>query len=70
MNFDAWGFSRKAGTPARTYAITITCEQCGHRHTLERRLSTDENVHIVCHSCELSLQAVYVHEARMNHVGS
>lgn len=30
----------------------ITCEVCGHRHTLSRRLIEPETFHIVCHNCE------------------
>lgn len=38
--------------------VTISCEDCGHRHRLERRVSEPGTIHIVCHACELPLQAV------------
>ena len=39
-------------------SITITCEDCGQRHRLERKVNEPGNIYIVCHSCELPLQAV------------
>jgi hypothetical protein len=39
-------------------SITITCEDCGQRHRLERRVTEPGSIYIVCHSCELPLQAV------------
>ena len=36
---------------------TITCEGCGYRNRLERRLRTPERVWIVCHQCESPLWA-------------
>lgn len=38
--------------------VTITCEDCGHKHRLERRITEPGPIWIVCHSCELPLQAV------------
>lgn len=38
--------------------VTITCEECGERHRLERRITEPGPIWIVCHSCELPLQAV------------
>ena len=38
--------------------VTITCEECGERHRLERRVSEPGPIWIVCHNCELPLQAV------------
>ena len=38
--------------------VTITCEDCGQRHRLERRVSEPGPIWIVCHNCELPLQAV------------
>lgn len=38
--------------------VTITCEDCGERHRLERRVSEPGPIWIVCHACELPLQAV------------
>lgn len=38
--------------------VSITCEDCGHRHRLERRITQPGPIWIVCHSCELPLQAV------------
>ena len=38
--------------------ITITCEDCGQRHRLERTVSEPGTIYIVCHGCELPLQAV------------
>lgn len=39
-------------------SITITCEDCGRRHRLERKVSDPGTIYIVCHGCELPLQAV------------
>jgi len=39
-------------------SITITCEDCGQRHRLERKIIEPGNIYIVCHSCELPLQAL------------
>ena len=38
--------------------VTITCEECGHRHRVERRVTEPGPIWIICHSCELPLQAV------------
>lgn len=38
--------------------VTITCEDCGERHRLERAVTEPGPIWIVCHSCELPLQAV------------
>jgi len=38
--------------------VSITCEECGERHRLERRITTPGPIWIVCHSCEMPLQAV------------
>ncbi len=38
--------------------VTITCEECGERHRLERRITEPGPIWIVCHNCELPLQAV------------
>ena len=38
--------------------VTITCEECGERHRLERKISDPGPIWIICHSCELPLQAV------------
>ena len=38
--------------------VTITCEECGERHRLERRITDPGPIWIVCHNCELPLQAV------------
>jgi len=38
--------------------ITITCEDCGQRHRLERKVSEPGTIYIVCHGCELPLQAM------------
>jgi hypothetical protein len=35
--------------------ITITCERCGRRQTLERRCVEPVDIHIVCHGCERTL---------------
>lgn len=34
------------------YNITVTCEECGRRHRLERPRWRDEDIWIVCHDCE------------------
>lgn len=38
--------------------ITITCEECGRRHRLERSIAEPGSIWIVCHDCELPLRAV------------
>lgn len=38
--------------------VTITCEECGERHRLERKISEPGPIWIICHNCELPLQAV------------
>lgn len=38
--------------------ITITCEECGRRHRLERTVTEPGAIWIVCHDCELPLRAV------------
>ena len=38
--------------------VTITCEECGERHRLERRITDPGPIWIICHNCELPLQAV------------
>ena len=38
--------------------ITITCEDCGRRHRLERSVDQPGPIWIVCHDCELPLRAV------------
>ncbi|MBV9100274.1 MAG: hypothetical protein JOZ46_09630 [Candidatus Dormibacteraeota bacterium] len=38
--------------------VTITCEECGERHKLERRITEPGPIWIICHNCELPLQAV------------
>lgn len=37
--------------------ITITCEDCGRRHRLERSVSEAGPIWIVCHACETPLRA-------------
>jgi hypothetical protein len=37
--------------------ITITCEDCGRRHRLERSVSDPGPIWIVCHTCETPLRA-------------
>lgn len=37
--------------------ISITCEECGHRHRLARRVTERGPVWIVCHGCEIPLRA-------------
>jgi hypothetical protein len=37
--------------------ITITCEECGRRHRLERTIDEPGPIWIVCHDCELPLRA-------------
>lgn len=38
--------------------ITITCEDCGRRHRLERSVEQPGPIWIVCHDCELPLRAL------------
>src|ERR1700674_1663906 len=42
---------------AHAMRVTITCEECGERHRLERRVSEPGPIWIVCHNCELRRQA-------------
>ncbi len=42
----------------RAMRVTITCEECGERHRLERKVTEPGPIWIICHSCELPLQAV------------
>jgi hypothetical protein len=37
--------------------ITITCEDCGRRHRLERSITEAGPIWIVCHACETPLRA-------------
>ena len=37
--------------------ITITCEDCGRRHRLERQMTEPGPIWIICHSCETPLRA-------------
>lgn len=39
--------------------ITITCDDCGRRHRLERPVDTAGMIWIVCHECELPLHAMF-----------
>ena len=38
--------------------ITITCEDCGRRHRLERPVGAPGTIWIICHECELPLHAL------------
>lgn len=38
--------------------VSITCDDCGQGHRLERQISEPGPIWIVCHACELQLQAV------------
>lgn len=53
----ATGHGNVEGT--RSMRITITCEDCGQRHPLERRVAEPGEIWIVCHGCETPLRAVY-----------
>jgi hypothetical protein len=46
--------------------ITITCEDCGRRHRLERSVGAPGMIWIVCHECELPLHAVLEAPARFD----
>jgi hypothetical protein len=37
--------------------VTITCEECGERHPLEKRRYHSEDITILCHNCELPITA-------------
>jgi uncharacterized protein (DUF983 family) len=37
--------------------IAITCERCGHRMEMRRRVFAPEVVYIVCHECEGVLES-------------
>ncbi len=39
--------------------IAITCEDCGRRHQLERTVGEPSMIWIVCHDCELPIQAEF-----------
>lgn len=39
--------------------ITISCEDCGRRHRLERTFGEPCMIWIVCHECELPIQATF-----------
>jgi hypothetical protein len=39
--------------------ITITCDECGRRHRLERPVNSAGVIWIVCHECELPLHALF-----------
>jgi hypothetical protein len=39
--------------------ITITCDDCGRRHRLERPVNSAGMIWIVCHECELPLYAMF-----------
>lgn len=47
----------EASVRPRGQRVEITCERCGKRHSLARRLTEPETVYIVCHECEASLRA-------------
>lgn len=38
--------------------VTITCDDCGRRHRLERPVGAPGTIWIVCHDCELPLHAL------------
>ena len=38
-------------------SVVITCEECGHRQRLERRVARPERLWIVCHGCETPIYA-------------
>jgi hypothetical protein len=48
--------------------VTITCEECGERHRLERKITEPGPIWIICHSCELPLQAVLDTPAKLQTV--
>jgi hypothetical protein len=50
--------SHRHATLGDAMRVTITCEECGHKHRLERRISEPGPIWIICHNCELPLQAV------------
>jgi len=52
------GASHSRGTLPVAMRVTITCEDCGERHRLERRVSEPGPIWIICHNCELPLQAL------------
>jgi hypothetical protein len=38
--------------------VSITCDECGRRHRLERTVHERDLLWIVCHDCELTLRVV------------
>ena len=53
-----WTRRQTSGEPE--LRITITCEDCGHRHRLERTVVEPGEIWIMCHTCETPLQALMV----------
>jgi hypothetical protein len=45
-----------AGSPK---PITVTCEECGHRHNLDQMRRDPDVIWLVCHDCELPLRVVF-----------
>ena len=37
--------------------VFVICDTCGFRHCLERRVDQPGPIYIVCHDCEMPLQA-------------
>lgn len=35
--------------------ITVTCELCGYRQRLERKITQPGHVDLICHDCEASI---------------
>ena len=52
------GASHTPCDAALAMRVTITCEDCGQRHRLERRITEPGPIWIICHNCELPLQAM------------
>jgi hypothetical protein len=54
---DIWENCFSSGLPVGDppYKITISCDECGHRNSLERPRWRDEDIRIICHGCEIPI---------------
>lgn len=43
--------------PPELLKVSITCELCGHRQTMERKRARGEEIWMVCHDCEATIKA-------------
>lgn len=45
-----------SGSEGDAVHIIVTCECCGRRHSLARRVDRPQTLHLVCHDCERCLR--------------